>query len=548
MTKPIPAPLRLLLILLTGLACLAVFFRVQLMNGFTLLLGDRHDGVIELAILEHWYNVLSGTEAWNRTAYFWPVPGTLGYNDGYLGFGLVYAVFRALGVDPFLAGELVNATLRGIGFLGAYVAMRRIMALEFGWALLGAAVFTLGNNLYIRGSHAQLFSVGLVPWLAVLAHATLSALWHGERGALLRNGAGFCLLFALALMTGFYMAWYFAFLSMALLIAWVVVAGRARRALLLLALKRHWKDVLGLGVFAALVCLPFALVYAPKAAETGMHGYAMVGQYTLSPLDVIHVGERNLVWGWLVQGLNAVFRPGFPAWSEQMTGMPPLLVALFLLALWRGPAADRLAVLRALGIATLVTWLLTLQLFGVSPWRLVWQVVPGARAARVVARYQLFLLLPVTGFAVAWLALQGPRLGRLLAAALCALLLVEQLNGYAPVFLDRTQELARLRAVPAPPAECRAFFVTAARQESRFGEAVDDPYNHNTEAMLLAEVLRLPTINGISTFNPPGWPDHWPGHPDYLPAVRAYAERYGVQGLCGLDLQRFTWDTAPFRD
>ena len=47
--------------------------------------------------------------AWDRTAYFHPVPATLGYNDGYLAFGLLLAGFRALGADPFLAGELTNA-------------------------------------------------------------------------------------------------------------------------------------------------------------------------------------------------------------------------------------------------------------------------------------------------------------------------------------------------------------------------------------------------------------------------------------------------------
>ena len=73
-----------LLVAFACAACLAVFFRGQLMDGFTLLLGDRHDGVIQLSILEHWRNVIRGTEAWNRTAFFWPVPGTLGYNDGYL--------------------------------------------------------------------------------------------------------------------------------------------------------------------------------------------------------------------------------------------------------------------------------------------------------------------------------------------------------------------------------------------------------------------------------------------------------------------------------
>jgi hypothetical protein len=174
----------------------------------------------------------------------------------------------------------------------------------------------------------------------------------------------------------------------------------------------------------------------------------------------------------------------------------------------------------------------------------------------VVARYQVFLAVPVTALATAALAALARRLlaggapPRPAAAAvlglLSALLLAEQLNAYSPRFLDRPLELARLRAVPPPPAECRAFFVTAARRESRFGEEVDNVYNHNTEAMLVAEVLALPTINGISTFNPPLWPDGYPPQADHLEAVRRYARAHGVEeGLCGLDLQRFAWDTAP---
>ena len=74
--------------------------------------------MIELSILEHWWNVLRGLSPWDRTDYFFPVPGTLGYNDGYLLFGLLHAGFRTLGADPFLSGELVNASTRVIGFLG----------------------------------------------------------------------------------------------------------------------------------------------------------------------------------------------------------------------------------------------------------------------------------------------------------------------------------------------------------------------------------------------------------------------------------------------
>jgi hypothetical protein len=559
-------PLRALLGMLACLACLAVFFRGQIADGFTLLIGDRHDAVIALSIMEHWSSWLRGAAiAWDRTFYFHPVPATLGYNDGYLAFGLLLSAFRAVGADPFLAGEFANMAMRGLGFLGFHLLARRAFGLSFGWALLGAALFTLSNNLYIRGSHAQLFSVSLVPMLGVLAHGAGTALLAGRRRATLAWGAGFVLWHAMMLLTGFYMAWYAAFFGAALLLAWLLVAGADGRRRLGQGLLRGWAPLLGVGGLAAAVNLPFLRLYLPKARETGMHDYAgMVAQYTLSPLDILHVGEANLLWGWLVRGLNNAFRPGFPAWSEQMTGFPVLLMLLFLGALawaWRGapvaaatPAgrADRPALLRAIALATLATWALTLRVGDASPWWLVYQHVPGAKAARVVARYQIFLAVPITGLALAalaaWSARLRPGTARAVAAGAALLLVAEQMNAYAPRFLDRPLELARLRAVPPPPPECRAFFVTAARAESRFGEEVANAYNHNTEAMLIAEVLGLPTINGISTFNPPHWPAGFPPQAEYLEAVRRYATIQGVaEGLCGLDLQRFTWDIAPLR-
>jgi hypothetical protein len=543
-TKGMRGPARALAATLCGGLCLAFFFRGQIGNGFTLLLGDRHDAVIALSILEHWYNVLRGIEAWDRTAYFFPVPATLGYNDGYFLFGLLHAGFRAFGADPFLSGELVNVATRAIGFAATLALGRRALGLPFGWALLGAALFTISNNLFIRGSHVQLFSVSFVPLLALLAHAALAALWEERRTALLGWGAGFCLLFAACLLTGFYMAWYSAFLGGALLLAWLAVAGGEARRHLLRAARAQALPLAGLLALAALTNLPFLALYLPKAAETGMHPWSDVLLHTPAPLDMLNVGQENILWGRLVRGLNELVRPGFPAWSERMTGLPPLLLALYLASLaWlaRGPALPpgRLALLRALGLASLVTWLLTIQVGGVTAWSLVYAYIPGGKAPRVVARYQLFLTLSVIVLAMAFLA--SRRWPRVPTALLAALLLLEQANGYAPLFLDRPLENGRLAAVPPPPAACRAFYVSAARTESRFGEAVADPYNHNTEAMIVAAVRHIPTVNGISTFNPPRWPGGIPEDPFYLPAVEAYAKAWGVTGLCALDLRRFTW-------
>jgi hypothetical protein len=527
---------------MAAILCLGFFFRGQIGNGFTLLLGDRHDGVIELAILEHWWNVLRGLEPWDRTAWFHPVPATLGYNDGYLIFGLIHGGFRALGIDPFLAAELVNVTTRALGFAAMLALGRRAAGLPFPAALLGAAIFTIANNLFIRGSHAQLFSVSFVPVLALAADGALRALWAGQRGALLCWGTGFCLWFATCLLTGFYMAWYAAFFAAALLPAWLAVAGGAARRHLLGALRRQAWPLVALAVLGVGVNLPFLLLYLPKAAETGMHPWGEVLQHVPEVLDVMNVGPQNLAWGWLVTALNDTFRPGFPAWSERMTGWPPGLLLLFGAALvWlaRAGPALRVALLRAIALAAVATWALIIQIDGHTAWEWVWRYAPGAKAPRVVARYQIFLGVPLVLVTMAFLASRAwprPVLG-----LVAALLLVEQANSYAPLFLDRPYELARLRAVPAAPAACRAFYVSAARTESRFGEAVDDPYNHNVEAMLVASVGHVPTVNGISTFNPPHWPGGIPADAAYRAAVARFAEAWGVTGLCPLDLRAMRW-------
>lgn len=546
-----PALFRAAVLLLVCAFCVSVFFRNQIANGFTLLLGDRHDAVIALSILEHWRNVLAGGADWSRTAYFHPVAGTLGYNDGYFLFGLVYAGWRAVGADPFLGGELTNMAMRAVGFLGMHAACRRVLGLSFAWSLFGAALFTLSNNLFIRASHAQLFSVGFLPVLAVLLHASWSALSAHRRRALLGWGAAFVLLFAALLMTGFYMAWYFLFLAGATFLAWLATAGEGPRRALAAAVRASWAPLALLAAFAVLADLPFLSVYLPKAAETGMHPWETALQHAPTPLDMLHVGEANFLFGWLVTLLNAAFRPEFPAWSERMTGLTPALLVLFAAALvwlWRGAGGMdpvRRTWLQALALASLATWALTLRFGDATGWWLVWSAVPGARAARVVARYQLVLVIPVIGLAVLALAAFARRLPAVAVASLAALLLLEQANDYAPLFLDRPLELSRLRSVPPAPAACRAFYVSSARTESRFGEAVEDPYNHNTEAMLVASVLRLPTVNGISTFNPPGWPAGWPGQPGYEADIEAWAVAHGLTGVCALDLQRMTWRLPP---
>ena len=67
-------------------------------------------------------------------------------------------------------------------------------------------------------------------------------------------------------------------------------------------------------------------------------------------------------------------------------------------------------------------------------------------------------------------------------------------------------------------------------------------YSHSTDAMVVAATLNRPTLNGMSTFLPPGWDLMHPERLDYADRILAEAARHGLrEGLCALDLEALRW-------
>lgn len=200
------------LVCTTGALAVALFFRYQIADGFSLLNGEVGDQVLETSILEHWYNAFRGLEQWWQPIYLYPIKGTLGYNDGYFLFGCIHSFFRAFGVDPYLSAELVTVVLRAIGFFSFYLAMRQIFLAGSAWSLLGATLFALSNSVFVQAVHAQLAAVSLVPLMTLLLYHAIIAMNRHRPAAMLVWGAASAVLYAMWLLTAFYMAWYFCFM------------------------------------------------------------------------------------------------------------------------------------------------------------------------------------------------------------------------------------------------------------------------------------------------------------------------------------------------
>jgi hypothetical protein len=125
------------------------------------------------------------------------------------------------------------------------------------------------------------------------------------------------------------------------------------------------------------------------------------------------------------------------------------------------------------------------------------------------------------------------------------LIAVEQYRIDLPFTLDRTAETAFLASVPIPPATCKSFYVSVPRFDPTGNSTLDLFYVGAVDAMLLAEILRLPTINGMASFQPGGWNLHAPFDATYHARVMSYAGAHQLTGLCALDLKAFRWSAPP---
>ncbi|MEP7005583.1 MAG: hypothetical protein ABI810_06345, partial [Sphingomonas bacterium] len=321
------------------------------------------------------------------------------------------------------------------------------------------------------------------------------------------------------------------------------------------------------GAFIVLI-IPFLIVYLPKVSETGGQPYFHMLGYLVTPLiDMINVGADNYVWGWIFRPLLALIHMVLPAdpalprrvlGGEHESGLPLILFILVVTAAWRiivrrraGQDRPVSVELRAFALAMMFAWFLTLQFWVASPWGLVFELVPGAKGMRVVSRYQLWLVLPFLLLVVAVWRERAILLARSkpwLMMGIVALLVVENLSAESPARLSRSVQRAALRSIPAPPVDCASFYVVAARRNEPFfiNAEKNARYPHNVDAMFLAELWRVPTINGFSSFNPPDWKFASPLAPDYDARVMDYARRHKLRGLCRLDVrQAQPWTRIP---
>lgn len=514
---------------MTRLVALFIFalfvlgFVMRSVDWFGSAPGDLGDPRLNSYFLEHVWLWLAGAQVslWSPT-FFYPFSHILGFSDNHFGSVLFYGLFRCLGASReyafdawFVVGALLN-------FLASFWAFRQW---RFGLiaSALGAFVFSASLPVLMADNAAQLNYRFAIPFAWLMFYRSLTQTEKGQQW-LYFGVASLCV--AEQFLCSIYLGVLLVYSLGALAIAWWCV-NRKRVGLkkdqthqdplrdFINPQKKQNTTLLGIALttIAAFITGALLFQYQQIAREYGLSRnnaevismLPKVGSYLLSDHSII-----SGLW-------SAYLNPVSQRQEHQLfIGLGPLLffcVGIYIS--WNSTLLPKaiLQIGKAAFFSIAIVWLITIEVAGYSLYVIVLQL-PGVSAIRSVGRVILVLLFPVAILvAVAvqsWQIWLFSKLGQgksvLMKALVCIVPMVAVLSesifsrhNTTPlsVWQERMQKMQILLPTPLNP-DAIIFVPRQGAQSDWLGEL---------DGMLIAQEMRLPTINGYSGSLPPGYPD-----------------------------------------
>lgn len=549
-----------LIALALGVAGTFQYHLAQFRSGFDNFFGDRGDPRGIVALCEHWYQSLSGQAHLLSPNFFYPVQGALGYSEFLLGFGVPYSILRAFGFEMFSALEAVVVTVTFLSYLSCFVLLYNVLRFHLLAACAGAMFFAFSSPKFFQLSHVQLQFVVCLPLLVicVILFARHATTLTQRRAFVLLSLAGVA--FNIQLLTAFYHAWFFTLWCFLFLL--LSFAVKSSRRFMFGLMTKFWPAIVASAAITLIGALPFMLIYLPRASRDNWYTYDNVKQMIPKWWSFLSMGDGNYLWGWLAGIVRPKPMPEY--WGELTVGIGVFTslawIAVTAFAIWLLVRSTRLVGKDSLKLdqqtcllfvalmilATSISYVLGMQVNGYSAWRGVYEIFPGAKAIRAMSRYVIVLTLPMAlAFAIVidycirridarkktWVR-EGLIVGLVL---LVSLGVIEQFGIFkvGGTGFSKKAEQMYLEAMAAKiSADCSAFYV-ATRPDAKGPAAV-----YQYDAMLLATMKRIPTLNGSSSQFPPGWFGlYHPQDPGYEAHVKHWIEMNDVRGkVCRVEL------------
>jgi len=486
-------------------------FHPMILSHFAAIQGDWADARLTNYILEHGYRWLMhapGHERFWSPPVFFPAPNTAAYSDVLLGVAPFYWPWRALGIAADTSFQLWTLTIATANYLAALALFARGFRCRPLAAAAGAALFCFGS---IR--NAQLIHPQLEPqFYLAIAVLALVRLFESDvdpqqpEGARMRDDVWIGVL-ALAcvgqLYTSYYNAW-FLFFAIALASLWCVLGGRSRRHLGAL-LRAHLGTLCAAAALSALIIFPLVMHYLQASRQVGMRSFQTVEPMLPRPQSWAYMGPGNWLYGALAS--RHLFQV-IPVEHEQRLGTGVVTALVAIAGLW---GARRRTMVRVVTLVPVAMALLATKWpGGFTAWHGVDATVPGAAAMRAVSRIGIVIVLPIAlGVAMAVDRLAGAatsgsrwtrdRIARGIGIALALGIIALEQGQRLPTYDKHLARERTARVAREVGPECSAFLSTIIG-------GTEDPWRYHVDAMWASMARGVPTLNGYSGNQPPGWP------------------------------------------
>ena len=485
---------------------LFVAFHPALLSGFARLQITPGDPRLVHYILEHtwlWFTDHPLHPGLWDPPIFYPATGAGAYSDTLLGSAPFYFAWRALGIAESASFQLWMMTCLSLCYASSHWFLRRCLGFGAWPAALGAFFHGFAIVRLSNFNSPQFFTVF---WAMLALGALARAL---APGATPRGQASWILAFAACTSLQMWSAFYTGFfLGLILAVAAVAALSFRESRRPLIHLLRSRPLVIGAAILlGAASVAPLALAHLEAAANVGWRPTGEVATSMPRLQSWFYPGSRNWLYGAL--GQTELFN--FPPYTDSHNSNGPGFVTAlaFLFGLVRaGRSAARMAL-----VTMLVLMLLTTRFpGGFSLWPLIYETVPGAKAARYPTCIGIYVPIAVSIGMASFASLRLERLALLpgVIALFCCLEQFHVLSGD-----DEAAYRALVERIAADvPDDCETFLVISksARVERELGRRAPrrtplPPPNRRTQvaAMWAGLAAGKPTLNGFYGNSPPGY-------------------------------------------
>lgn len=536
------------IILLVGTVALAVFHARQFMSGWTEMIGNLGDARFCTFVAEHLYAVFQGRASFFSPAYFFPIQGTLAYSDALVLHALPFSLLRLSGLGDMPAFTATIVILNAVTYLCAALFFRRGLRFSATASALGAALFVFNNPRRIQIGHPQLQPLCLLVlalWCFLNLLRELSSSRAPNPKTIAWQSSALAGLIGLQCWTAFYPAWFFILFAVFLLLSFAALLPQ--RKTLFSHVWKVRKCFIWPGLVAGLTMVPFLRAYLPVARGMGWRGFGEIKLYSPTFISYLDLGSDNFLWH---RFQTDFIQPRLSAVAPESTAglgivmLSAWLAVVLLIVLRRehrlpvaGPSDEGRFIttfVGALCLAAFVFALFSLKTADLSLWRVIYEVVPGARAIRCTGRSITVIAIgPAAAVALlvhaalsgGWTS-RGRRIFAPLALAIGLFGLAEQAGrGETFPLADHEPAVQNLTSKISPT--CTAFYALNRGSSARWPTALQ------IDAMFAALRTGVPTVNGYSGQFPQGWDLNDETEDKSLPALERWRAQNAItQPIC----------------